>query len=209
LHVRKKPAPPNRRRRYLGVAAAIAAVLLLGFGVIQWQLWSLDSELDTLRARRYKQDKLAKDSAKPIKDAEALDTFAAGDVNWLDELATLSAKMPPADNAIVSEMTIQVHPKGGGFIKFVGHTDASERVTQLEDNLRDKQHNVSGKIIAQDPEREWLQWVFDETVTVAPPQERVPPKQAEAPAANAKATTKTAVTPKTNTPAAAKQGGQK
>ncbi|HEY2415415.1 MAG TPA: hypothetical protein VGI40_24445 [Pirellulaceae bacterium] len=205
LHVRKKPAPPNRRGRYLGVAAAIAAVLLLGFGVIQWQLWSLDRELLTLRDKRSKQDKLAKESAKPIKDAEALDAFAAGDVNWLDELATLSTKMPPPDNALVSEMTIQVVPKGGGgIIKFVGHTDTSERVAQLEDNLRDKQHNVSGsKIISQDTEREWLQWAFDETVTVAPPPERVPPKQAEAPAAAAKA-----AAPKATTPAAAKQGGK-
>jgi Tfp pilus assembly PilM family ATPase len=215
LHVRKKPPPPDRRRRYLGVAAAVAAVLLLGFGVIQWQLWSLDSELETLRTKRYKQDKLAKESAKPIKDAEALDAFAAGDVNWLDELATLSTKMPSADNAIVSEMTIQIQPKGGGgFIKFVGHADTSERVTQLEDSLRDKQHNVNGKIIAQDPEREWLQWAFDETVNVAPPQERTPPKQAEAPAAAAKNAGKTAAEPKTNSaqkssaPAAAKQGGK-
>src|SRR4051812_21433286 len=62
LHVRKKPPPPNRRRRYLSIAAAIAAVLLLGFGVIQWQLWSLDSEIATLRTKRAKQDKLAKES---------------------------------------------------------------------------------------------------------------------------------------------------
>jgi Tfp pilus assembly PilM family ATPase len=214
LHVRKKPAPPNRRRRYLTVAAAVAAVLLLGFGVIQWQLWSLDSELDTLRTKRFKQDKLAKESVKPIKDAESLDAFAAGDVNWLDELATLSTRLPPADNALVSEMTIQVMPKGGGgIIKFVGHTDTSERVAQLEDSLRDKQHNVSGKIIAQDPDREWLQWAFDETLTVAPPQERVPPKQAEAPAKTttntaAKSAAKTAATPKTTTPATTKEGGK-
>jgi Tfp pilus assembly PilM family ATPase len=209
LHVRKKPPPPDRRRRYLGVAAAIAAVLLLGFGVIQWQLWSLDSELETLRTKRYKQDKLAKDSVKPIKEAEALDAFTAGDVNWLDELATLSSKMPPSENALVSEMTIQIQPKGGGgFIKLVGHTDASERVTQLEDSLRDKQHNVSGKIIAQDPDRDWLQWAFDETITVAPPQERPPPKQAEAPPAATKASAKSPTPQATSSKTTAKAGGK-
>ena len=46
LHPRKKPAPPDQRRRYMAVAAAVAAVLLLGFGVMQWRLWSLDSEIN-------------------------------------------------------------------------------------------------------------------------------------------------------------------
>src|SRR6185369_11997106 len=75
LHIRKKAAPPNQRRRFVAIAAAIAAVLLLGFFVMQWQLWTMDRELDTLRTKRYKQDKMAKESAKPIKDAEALDAF--------------------------------------------------------------------------------------------------------------------------------------
>ena len=206
LHPRKKAPPPNQRRRYAIVAAAIAAVFLLAFGVMQWQLWSLDSELDTLRTKRFKQDKLAKESVKPVKDAESLDAFVAGDVNWLDELATLSSKMPPPENAIVSEMTIQVLPKGGGgIIKFVGHTDTSERVAQLEDNLRDKQHTVSGKGTAQDPDREALQWTFDETITVAPPTDRSAAKKAEAPAA-----AETATAPGKTAPAkaAAKQGGK-
>src|SRR5262245_45420813 len=56
LHTRKKPAPPNQRRRYAVVAAALAAIVLLAFGVMQWQLWALDSQLDELRTKRFKQD---------------------------------------------------------------------------------------------------------------------------------------------------------
>jgi Tfp pilus assembly PilM family ATPase len=168
LHPRKKPAPPDQRRRFASIAAAIAAVVLVAFCLMQWRLWSLDSELNTLRTNRFKQDKLAKESAKPIKEADLLDAFAASDVTWLDELATLSSKLPPPEGVMVSELNAQIVPKGsGGTIKFVGHADTAERITQLEDALRDKQHTASGKGLAQDPEREYLPWTFDETVTIA------------------------------------------
>jgi hypothetical protein len=211
LHPRKKKPPPNYRRQYGYIAAAVAAVVLLGLSVMQWQLWSLDSQIAELRTARTKADKLAKDSAKPIKDADALDAFAAGDVNWLDELALLSEKLPPPEAAMVSDLTAQTMPKGGGGqIKFTGHVDKSDRVGELELKLRDKRHSAGGKGIGQDPERPALQWAFDETITVTPAVEAPAPpaataeKSAPAKAAPAKATGNTAK------PAApGKQGGDK
>lgn len=176
LHPRQKPAPPDQKRRYIAIAAAVAAVLLLAFGAMQWRLWGLDAEIDQLRTKRFKQEKAAKDSAKPIKDAESLDAFAAGDLTWLDEIGRLSAKLPPPEAAEVTELTVQTLPKGGGGqIKFTGHVDTSLRVAQLEDALRDKQHSVSGKGTTQDPDRDTLQWTFDELIHVAPPIEKPPP----------------------------------
>ncbi len=209
LHTRKKPAPPNQSRRLVSIAAAIAAVFLLAFGLMQWRLWSLDSELNTLRTNRFKQDKLAKESAKPIKDADLLDAFAASDITWLDEFATLSSKLPPPEGVIVSELTAQIVPKGGGgTIKITGHAETSELVTKLEDSLRDKQHNVSGKGTAQDPDRQYLPWTFDETVTIAA---NVAKPAAASPAAKSTSPpTKTAAAPAAKiTAAPAATGGAK
>ena len=64
--------------QYLYAAAALAAVILLGLGYMQWRLWSLDSEIKTLELAQAKVSKAEKDSLKPIKDAESLDAFAAG-----------------------------------------------------------------------------------------------------------------------------------
>jgi hypothetical protein len=176
---------------------------------MQWRLWTLDSEIKGLTANRTKQEKAAKDSAKPMKDAEALDAFAAGDVTWLDELRLLSEKMPPPEAAQISEITAQTMPKGGGgYIKFVGHVDKSDRVGEMEDALRDKQHTVSGKGTTHDPERMGLQWAFDETITVASPLQKSPPAAAATKAGLAK--TSAAKTPATGKSAApAKQGGGK
>jgi Tfp pilus assembly PilM family ATPase len=198
LHTRKKPAPPDQRRRYLYLAAAVAAVILLALGVMQWRLWSLDSEINALRITRSKQEKAAKDSVKPTKDAESLDAFAAGDIAWLDELARLSEKLPPPEAAQVAELTAQTLSKGGGGqIKFTGYVDTSLRVAELEENLRDKQHNVSGKGTDQDASRPELQWSFDELVVVTPA--AATPAAAQSPATKSPAAKLPA--------AAAKQGG--
>src|SRR4051812_8311255 len=72
LHPRRKKPPPDRRRQYSYAAAAVAAVALLGLGIMQWQLWTLDRQITELSAAKTKADKMAKDSAKPISDADRL-----------------------------------------------------------------------------------------------------------------------------------------
>jgi Tfp pilus assembly PilM family ATPase len=208
LHTHKKPAPPDRKRKYIAALAAIAAVVLLGLGFMQWRLWTLDSQIKTLQATRTKQEKSAKDSAKPMKDADALDAFAAGDVTWLDELSRISEKMPPPEAAQISEITAQTQPKGGGgYIKFVGYVDKSDRVGEIEDALRDKQHTVSGKGTGHEPERGVLQWTFEETITVAPPQVEKPPPTAQAVKAGAAKTGAGKASVKGQVVAPARQGG--
>ncbi len=199
LHPRMKKPPPDRRRQYSYAAAAVAAVALLGLGIMQWQLWTLDRQIMELSATKTKADKMAKDSAKPISDADKLDEFAAGDINWLDELAALSAKLPPPEAAMVNKITAQTQPKGGGgVIKITGFADKSDRVGEIEEHLRDKQHTARGNGTGENPNREELPWGFEETVTVAKPQEPVA-------AAPAKAATTAPAATKSSVPA--KQGG--
>src|SRR5207248_7083160 len=139
------------------------------FVIMQCRHWALDSEVNQLRTTRVKQEKAATDAVKPIKDAESLDAFAAGDITWLDELSRLSQKLPPPEAAQVTEVMAQTMPKGGGGrLKFSGHVDSSIRVAELEEALRDKQHSVNGAGTDQDLELPLLQWSFSELVGVAP-----------------------------------------
>jgi Tfp pilus assembly PilM family ATPase len=194
LHPRKRPAPPDKKRAYLLAGAGLAAIFLLGCGYLQWSLWTLDSQIAQLRTTRTKAEKAAKESTKPVKDAETLDAFAAGDVTWLDELSRLSQKLPPPEQVQIGEVTAQVVPKaGGGQIKFVGYADTSQRVADVEDALRDEKHNVSGKGLTPDPEEEYLPWTFDETLVILPPTGATPaaksaqPKSAQSKSAPTKA----------------------
>lgn len=178
LHARKRPAPPNRRRTYILAGAAAAAVLLLALLGIQMRLWSLDDQVKLLTQQKTEQEKLAKASAKPVKDAALLDQFAAGDITWLDELSRLSQKFPGPEAARVEDLTAQYLSKVGARITVTGVVDKHSTIRKIEDSLRDKQHNVFGKGGTIDPQLQGLQWRFDEDIGVLPP--------AAAPAAAAK-----------------------
>jgi Tfp pilus assembly PilM family ATPase len=205
LHPRKRPEPPNQQRTYAILGAAMAAVFLLAFGLMQWSLWSLDAQISELGAEQFKRKKAATEGEKYRKQADVLDAFAVGDIAWLDELARLSEKFPPPETARVAELTAQVLPKSGGQVKLTGFVDTAERVAQLEDALRDAQHSVNGRGTSEKTDRESLRWSFEEFISITPAPERPSPAAATAKgaaaASPATAPTKPAATAKPAAPA--------
>jgi len=204
LHARKKPAPPNEKRRYILLGAAAAAILLLAVGSLQWQLWSLDSKISKLKSERIKQEKLAKASALPVKEAAKLDLYAAADMNWLDEITRLSQKLPPPSAVRIDEFRAAAQAKGGGSMTIRGGFDEPERLGELEIALRDKQHSVTGKGLTPDSKLSAMQYRFEEIITVAPPGSAAAGK-----AADGKTTTATATKAGTAKSGPVKQGGTK
>lgn len=168
LHPRRRPEPPNQRRRLALAGAAVAALLLAGFGWVQWQLWALDAEITQLTIQRNSQDKLAKHSVQPVRSAAKLDEFASRDAVWLDELARLAQRLPPPEAVIVTELGAR-QTKAGPEMTISGYADTANRVAELEDSLRDERHTVSGKGTTQDLRRQQLPWTFEETVTIGKP----------------------------------------
>ena len=188
LHPRKRPEPPNRQRIYVLAAAAAALVLLALGGTIQMRLWSLDAKISQLKIERSRQEKLAKASAKPLKDAATLDKFAAGDITWLDEFARISQKLPGPEAARLEEVTAQSLPKIGSRITLKGVVDQHSRLKEIEDALRDKQHAVYGKGGTLDPTLKGMQWRLDEEIAILPPAATAPPAAAKTAGAPARAT---------------------
>lgn len=194
LHPRRRPEPPNQQRRLAVAGAAVAALVLLGFGLLQWQLWTLDAQITRLTIERNNQDKLAKKSAEPVRNVAKLDEFASRDTVWLDELARLAQRLPPPEAVIVTELSTR-QSKTGPQLLISGYADTANRVAELEDSLRDERHTVSGKGTTQDLRRQQLPWTFEETVTIGKPPAKAaarsaakgpsPPPAKAAPAASA------------------------
>jgi hypothetical protein len=188
LHPRKRPPKANRNRQYAIAGGAAAAALLLGFGFIQWQLWSLDKQIRTLGQQRAQQEKAAKASVKPREEVAAVERFLKSDVTWLDELRYLSEESPPAGSLQVNVLNAQFEQKlGGGKITVEGIADKPETISQLEMAVRDE----SRKIIPAGKEFDTklagkLQWKFKEDVVIVPPEEAAAAKAAAAKAAAAK-----------------------
>jgi hypothetical protein len=169
LHPRKRPEPPNQLRKYLLAGAAVAALVLVGVMSIQMRLWSLDRDIDALKTERARLEKVAKASAKPLKDVAVLDRFAASDVTWLDELSRLAKKLPGPQAVRVDEVVALAPAKGEPTINLSGVADKHSTIKQIEDSLRDDQHMVFGKGGTLDTALKGLQWRFDETIGIKPP----------------------------------------
>jgi Tfp pilus assembly PilM family ATPase len=190
LHPRKKAAPPNQRRTLMIAASAIAAVLLLGFLAVQWQLWGLDSQLRTLQKQRADQESLAKKGAKPRDEAALLDRYSQGDVTWLDELRLVSERFPPAGTVVAESVSATYDPKGGGKLIVDGVADQKERIAHIEQKVGDEQRSVSGNGAQLDLEAETsLKWRFKETVTIARDEDAPPADTAKAKISSAKSKT--------------------
>lgn len=169
LNPRRRPPPANRRFR-IAVVATVAAVfaLLLG-GLIWMQLRQYDNRLQRLRAESADLDEQVKIAEQVKTDAGEIDKFVIGDVNWLDEMFLLSGRFPPAEDAMVEQVTFNTIPSGGGQILLEGFVSEPGVIRELETKLRDARHQVAGSGAQLDDRRTDHPWTFKEKVIVLPP----------------------------------------
>lgn len=170
LNPRQRPKPPDRRRRYAWVAAAAAGLLLVLGGLVAWQIQQYNRRLEALRAESKELDEPVKTAEKLRADVAVIDAFAAGDVNWLEQLYELSEKFPSAENATVDTATFNSLADGGGQIFLEGYVRDPSVIEDMESRLRDAQHQVTGGGTQFDERQPELRWEFKEKIVVLPPQ---------------------------------------
>jgi hypothetical protein len=167
LHPRRRPAPPNRRRR-LAIAGAVAACAL---GLFAYSTWSKFAEVNAenliLSARLKELDDLAKRAAQQQATAVAVREWNAGDVVWLDELRDLSLRFPKARDAVVLQMSFSHARAGGGTIDLQGVVRDPAIVGRMERNLRDEFHEVRSKGVKERVQDKGFSWQFESSVSVA------------------------------------------
>lgn len=170
LKPRQRPKPPDRRRRYAWLAAAAAGLLLVLGGMVAWQIHQYGRQLDALRAQSKELDAPLKTANKLKADVALIDQFAAGDINWLDELYDLSKRFPAAEDATVDTATFSSLQEGGGQIFLEGYVRDPAVIEKMESQLRDARHQVTGGGTQFDERQPELRWEFKEKIQIAPPQ---------------------------------------
>jgi len=168
LNPRRKPEPPDPRRRYALIGAAAASLVLMLIGMIWWGLHSYEEQIGNLKTQWQELDDTAKAAKEVRLEVGDIDAFAAGDINWLDELYELSEEFPPAEKAIVDQATLGLRPGGGGQIILEGHATDSSEIRPMETALRDARHEVYGDPPQQDDRQKGYPWQFKEKIVVPP-----------------------------------------
>jgi len=141
LHPRRRAKQPSRLRKFVPLAVAVV-VLVASFFAYQWmQRTRLENAIHKLAEEAESLDEDIARAAKAKKSLEKIETWAATDVVWLDELRELSEEFPPAKQALLTGLTMLATPPGGK-MELQGLVDNPDTLGPLEKSLRDQVHRV-------------------------------------------------------------------
>lgn len=168
LHPRKRPPPASNRRKYLVIGGGVAAVLLVGGAMLMMSLSSLDSQIAALKKESLGMDAEVKAGALLEADVEKIDEFVMGDITWLEKLAKLSRDFPPAEDVVLTQVTMSVRSGGGGQASLDGAAKQSSTVGALERKLREKGNRISPGGTNFDERQTDYKWLFSESITLPP-----------------------------------------
>lgn len=171
LHPRKRPPAVNHNRTYAIAGGSLAAAVLILVLMGWWHLRSLDAEIRAQAKLLGDTTKNAEKAKPTVKKAQELDKFAAGDVNWLDELERLSRKFPSAEKARADDLlATSKQNAGGGNLVVQGLANEPDTITEMELALRDKDRTVMGSGSKEDPKAQGLTWRYREEIVVHGPE---------------------------------------
>lgn len=173
LHPRQKPPPPNPWRLYtlIGATAGLAVLVLVAF-----LIWDIDSRAMQLQSLAVKKTQLEAE-LKSLKTKAAhvreLDAWSAGAINWLDELADLSKRAPPAEDFRVSTWLMNVRSDAGGNLQIDGYARNSEVPGDIDRKITDARHHVRSSNYKEDDGDPSYGWFFKQMIVVDPKKDDV------------------------------------
>jgi Tfp pilus assembly protein PilN len=184
----RRRAEPQRFTRTHALAAAAAAVVLLGIILHFWintssiasELADVQSEIQTLKPSKEQYDKIT-------ANKEAIEDWLDTDVNWLDEMEQFARRVRPQpfsskdypvnDDVVLTQVTMY-RPPGidatGGRMDVNAVAKSPAAVDGLERRLRDERHLVRPGVGGADNAVSGYPWAFGLQIEVTPDEEASP-----------------------------------
>lgn len=156
---KRRPPPKKNTRTWVLAGAAASVILLAGLAWYTSRIRQLNAEYATYTAElRAKEDAGAAAEAK-IYELRTIEEFLQGAPNWLDELAYIAERMPPATRVKLESPSFSVTRDGEGVITVTVKADDAASIADFEDSLRSANHAVSGtggtQLASQDGDYRW------------------------------------------------------
>jgi len=169
LHPRRRPQPPNHRKKLAWAGAIAATVVLAVTGWVWLSFHGLDREIAQLEQQLATNEGEAKKMSEFVRQAAEVERWTQHDIAWLDELAELSRELPPAQDVKLTQLRLGA-TREGGRIDFEGLVSSAGTVDAVENALRDEHHRVEGQSRQQDEKQSPYSWRFQSAVSVVPQQ---------------------------------------
>jgi hypothetical protein len=165
LHPRRAPLPPSRRKKWIAAAAAAAVLLLAWLVYARIEQARLVGEIDRLTAESAALEKPAARADKIRANAAEISKWADGDIVWLDHFRVLSEHFPPAQGAIVNQLTFGP-TSAGPEMNLRGQARDAATIGQMEQQLRSRWPRVISRGSREDSSQRLYSWRFETSVIV-------------------------------------------
>ncbi len=174
--------PPVQTSPFNKIAAAVtAASLLVGGGY--YYVWSQFNEIDEenarLVARLNELNDIVKDTQSRRSLASSMEAWEKNRISWPDELRDLTQRIPSLPNLTIQQLSISAAGPGKAVATFRGVGKSPEVIAQMENNLRDKYHDIRIPGVRQQQDGSKVVSAFQATLTIRrrSPSEYVGPAQ--------------------------------
>jgi hypothetical protein len=165
LHPRRRAPPPSKRRKWIMAGSAVGALLLVWLAVARIQHYNLAAEVEDLANEIKALDKASSTpEAKKRRDAAAaIAKWTAEDTIWLDQLLAMSENFPPAQDAILRELTFAVR-QNEGQVEAKGSVRNAKIIEKMEERVRARGGRIVSKSSGEDPAAKDYPWRFDDSI---------------------------------------------
>lgn len=167
LHPRQKPKPPSPIKQYVLAALGAVALVALLFVYRTIRIEQLTSEAAQLAADVKKAEAKAGETTSDQKAAADILAWQAGDPVWLDEIRWLSERLPPAEEAMLTQFQASVTAKRGE-MRLEGLARSVDTLKAAEAKLRDPKHRLLGKETAENTSHKGYSLRFNSSVYLVP-----------------------------------------
>ena len=170
LHPRRRPDPPDPRRKWYLVGGIAASLLFcyLVYGRVSHAM--LVAEVDGM-AQQVKDNEKNVELAKKLRSNVAdVAAVVDEDVIWLDRLQELNQYMPPAESAMLNQLTMTATKKGGQ-IELKGYVRKADVIAQIEEGVRNKVGKVGKMSVKNSREDRAVSpytWAFEGSIVTDP-----------------------------------------
>ncbi len=128
----------------IAVGAGAAFLILGGLTWYFWSHSSLNSEIAQLQQQINENKTNVELSQGLINNRKEIEAFIDGRINWLDELAYISTKSLPADQALIESFNVSTLPTNGdGKIAMNVSVTEQSRGPEFEKALRGESHKIT------------------------------------------------------------------
>jgi hypothetical protein len=148
LHPRRRAEKSDPRKKWV-IAGAVAAVLLLGWLVYsQLEHYLLVNRVERLAQQSQELDQSLQEANRAHTKMAEIVRWADEDVNWLDRFYALNQSFPPADRALLDELTVSSSPRGE--LGMHGWVAKHEDLARLAESVRGRGYKMSQKSSGDD-----------------------------------------------------------